>query len=113
MAKDVIIYPGEITTALTEMENHIYGLISNLIRYKRVLGDIQKNGIQDELIRGKIGNISILIEGYIKQLTDISDEIKRDATYGVDRIKSVDESYDISFMQAKLSEIDRMISMLK
>lgn len=112
MAKDVVIYPGEITTALSEIENHIDALSANLLRYKRVLGDIQKNGVQDELIRGKIGNISILIEEYINQLTDISDEIKKNGNSGANKIKSVDDSYDVSFIKAKLSEIERLISML-
>ena len=112
MAKDVVIYPGEITTALSEIENHIDALSANLLRYKRVLGDIQKNGVQDELIRGKIGNISILIEDYINQLTDISDEIKKNGNSGANKIKSVDDSYDVSFIKAKLSEIERLISML-
>lgn len=112
MAKDVVIYPGEITTALSEIENHIDALSANLLRYKRVLGDIQKNGVQDELIRGKIGNISILIEEYINQLTDISDEIKKNGNSGANKIKSVDDSYDVSFIKAKLLEIERLISML-
>lgn len=112
MAKDVVIYPGEIITALSEIENHIDALSANLLRYKRVLGDIQKNGVQDELIRGKIGNISILIEGYIKQLADISEEIKKNGNSGVNKIKTVDDSYDVSFIQTKLSEIGRLISML-
>lgn len=112
MAKDVIIYPGEISTALSEIENHIDTLSANLLRYKRVLSDIQKHGIQDELIRGKIGNIAILIESYITQLADISDEIKKSGNAGVSKIKSVDDSYDVSFIKAKLSEIERLISML-
>lgn len=113
MAKDVVIYPGEITTALSEMENHIDTLSANLLKYKRVLSDIQKNGVQDELIRGKIGNVSILIEGYIKQLADISDEIKMNGNSGVNKIKSIDDSYDVSFITTKLSEIERLISMLR
>ncbi len=113
MAKDVVIYPGEIITALSEIENHIDTLAANLLQYKRVLSDIQKNGIQDELIRGKIGNISILIESYINQLMDISNEIKKNGNRGVNKIKSVDDSYDVSFIKTKLSEIERLISMLK
>lgn len=112
MAKDVVIYQGEFKTACSEISNHITFLIDKLKKYKRILYDIQMNGIQDELIRGKIGNVAILIDGYIIELEEISLDFSIHINAGVTAIENKDKYANLDFVFNGFSEIESIIAML-
>ena len=112
MAKDVVIYQGEYKTAIAEIENQISFLIRKLNASKSLLADIQLEGVQDELIRGKIGNITSLIDVYIAELEDILADFLIHTRAGVTEIKLKDR-FDCSiFAKNALYEVESVIAAL-
>ena len=112
MAKDVVVYQGEFKTISAEISNYVTFLIEELKKYKRNLHDIQMTGIQDELIRGKIGNITILIDDYIEELESISEKIVIHINAGTNAIQSKDKFNCAGFTINTFSEVQSIIHSL-
>ena len=108
MTEDVVCVDGEIKTVSKEIEEYLESLISSITSYNRCLGLVQKTGIQDELVRAKIGNLHILLASYKEKLVEILEDYKRDRTGFLSSFESKDV---FSFPTGVMSDIDILLSM--
>lgn len=70
--KDFICVDGEIKTVSNEVTNYIDFLVASISKYNLVLQQVQMCGVQDEVIRAKLMNLSTLLNSYKKELNEIS-----------------------------------------
>lgn len=108
MNRDVVCVDGEIKTISSEIESYLESLLSSINSYNRTLRMVQKMGIQDEKIRGKIGNVAILLKNYQSTLNSILEDFeKNEKAYLSDM-----ESNDVfSFPSSIFTEVEILISM--
>lgn len=112
MANDVVVYYGEFKTISAEISNYITFLIEKLKKYKSNLHDIQMIGIQDELIRGKIGNITLLIDNYIAELETILQKSLIHIKAGNSAVKTKNEFNCSNFVTNTFLEIQSTVQSL-
>ncbi len=108
MTEDVICVDGEIKTVSKEIEEYLESLISSIASYNRCLGWVQKAGIQDELIRAKIGNLHTLLASYKKKLTEILESYQKDRNGFLRSFESKDV---FNFPSGAMGDIDILLSM--
>ena len=71
MTRDVICVDGEIKTISSDIICYLESLISCISSYNHALRVVQKMGIQDEMIRAKVGNLAILLKNYQAELNTV------------------------------------------
>lgn len=76
MAEDVICVDGEIRTATREIEQYIETLVSCIAEYNACLRHVQIVGIEDEIIRSKLGRLSQSLMEYSTALSGILTDYK-------------------------------------
>lgn len=108
MTEDVICVDGEIKTVSKEIEEYLESLISSISSYNRYLGWVQKSGIQDELIRARLGNLHTLLASYKEKMTEILEDYKRDRNGFLRSFESKDV---FSFPSGVMGDIDILLSM--
>lgn len=108
MTEDVICVDGEIRTVSKEIEEYLESLISSITSYNRWLGTVQKTGIQDELIRAKIGNLYTLLASYKEELLELLENYKRDR---IGFLRDIESKDVFSFPTGVMSDIDILLSM--
>lgn len=107
MTEDVICVDGEIKTVSKEIEEYLESMISNIISYNRQLRQVQRLGIQDELIRAKLGNLSTLITSYKDKMTEILDKYQKDRN---NFLADFEKNDTFSFPSGGISDIDILLS---
>ena len=78
MVQDIVCVDGEIKTVSKEIEEFLENMISNISSYNRHLKTVQQTGIQDELIRAKLGKLSTLLVAYKKTMSEILEKFQKD-----------------------------------
>lgn len=108
MTRDVICVDGEIKTISSDIICYLESLISCISSYNRALRVVQKMGIQDEMIRGKVGNLAILLKNYQAELNTILINFQNYK----DRFLTDFESNDVfAFPSSIFTEVELLISM--
>ena len=108
MTEDVICVDGEIKTVSKEIEEYLESMIASITSYNRQLRHVQQMGIQDELIRAKLGNLYTLLTSYKSTMTEILEKYKKDRN----SFLSVFEKNDVfSFPSGGIGDIDVLLSL--
>ena len=108
MTEDVICVDGEINTVSKEIEEYLESIISSITSYNRYLGMVQKTGIQDDLIRAKIGNLHALLASYKEKLTEIFENYQNDRN---SFLRTFERKDVFSFPSGVMGDIDILLSM--
>ena len=108
MNRDVICVDGEIKTVSSEIINNLESLLKSVNTYNRTLKYVQKTGIQDEVIRGKLGNLATLLKSYQETLDSMLQKYQSDEKAFLSDIEANDT---FSFPSSVISEIEILISM--
>lgn len=108
MTEDIICVDGEIKTVSKEIEEYLESMISSINSYNRQLKTIQQIGIKDELIRAKLGNLSILLVSYKKTMIEILEKFQKDRK---DFLADFEKNDVFSFPAGAIGEVDILLSM--
>lgn len=108
MNEDMVFVDGEIKTVSKEIEEFLESMISSIASYNKQLKHVQQLGIQDELIRAKLGNLSTLLTSYKSTLTEILDKFQRDRN---GFLSDLDKNDMFSFPFGGIEDIDALLNL--
>ena len=108
MTEDIICADGEFRTVSREIEEYMESIISSVSAYNRTLAHVQKIGIQDELIRAKLGNLHTLLESYREKLIEILDKYQKDEK---GFLQDFEKNDVFRFPSNAIGDIDILLSM--
>lgn len=108
MTEDIICVDGEFRTVSREIEEYMESLISSISAYNRSLAHVQRMGIQDELIRARIGNLYTLLASYREKLIEILDKYQKDEN---GFLQDFEKNDVFRFPSNAIGDIDILLSM--
>ena len=108
MTEDIICVDGEIRTVSKEIEEYLESMITSLTSYNRTLRQVQRMGIQDELIRAKLGNLYTLLVSYKEKMTEILERYQKDRKGFLEEFEKNDT---FSFPGSFIGDIEVLLSM--
>lgn len=108
MTEDVICVDGEIKTVSKEIEEYLESMISSITSYNRNLRYVQMVGIQDELIRAELENLSTLLSSYKEKMTQILEKYQKDRK---GFLSDLEKNDTFNFPSSAIGDIDILLSM--
>lgn len=106
MTEDIICVDGEINTVSKEIEGFLESMISSISSYNSCLKQVQMVGIQDEMIRAKLGNLSTLLSSYKDSMSEILENFQKDKA---GFLKDFEKNDFFSFPGDLIQEIERLL----
>ena len=108
MAEDMICVDGEVRRATREIEQYIETLVSCIAAYNACLRHVQIVGIQDEIIRSKLGRLSQSLKEYSTALSEILMDYKN---LGVRMMNAFEENDSFVFPNDYVNDLLILIKM--
>ncbi|MBE6817541.1 MAG: hypothetical protein E7517_00075 [Ruminococcaceae bacterium] len=88
--RDIICVDGEYKVVIKKTVNYISELCDAICEYNKVLAVLQKTGIIDEQIRGKLGELADTLNAYHDTLNEISTSLETDKRVFLEAISKND-----------------------
>ncbi|MBE6817548.1 MAG: hypothetical protein E7517_00110 [Ruminococcaceae bacterium] len=106
--RDIICIDGEISYLTKDIIKYIDGLCDGIRAYNHSIDMVQSFGVQDELIRSKLSNLSEILNAYKQKLNEISDSISKE---GNGYLKDFAENDKFTFPGHEIDAIESIINM--